>query len=476
MAPSIRGTAVVNTPEFARVEEYYQDADVRARIHEYCGGTRGVDPTAAYLSALYPDGTRYLTWERATRVPVSRYDDIVRRGPDLSRALWDTRHLIFVLDLDYLNVDAQADAFLHPAETFVKLEPMYAAIGGVLDRFGIAAFRLMTGRGYHFVGRIPLGHPVTERLAALVRDTPPWHDAVAIRRPAGVTAVMRPLQARAATGLGLLTEYLAHLSMRGVTCQIPVVVNGTVVGRGERGRECVSLDFSYAGDPLDVRTIRVGFGAYQWHRFRPDIFGEAAQLPALAALPRGRRPLIPMLVAGRDLAVARRAARKKSARLPDVSAGIARLLARYRRSRLAVFHRRFLDVRGDGQPQPLGELPPCVKRAFARPNDLLLKPEFLQHVVRALMSRDWSPREIADAVAACYAADWNWGPRWTWMDRQTRADFDVRVFAGMIVTGLDRMPDFNCASSHEKDVCPGVGCSYDLRLDRDRLLALMDRS
>jgi hypothetical protein len=86
------------------------------------------------------------------------------------------------------------------------------------------------------------------------------------------------------------------------------------------------------------------------------------------------------------------------------------------------------------------------------------------------MAREWTPRQIADAVAGCYAADWNWGTRWTRMHRQTRADFDVRVFAGMIVTGLDRMLDFNCVSAQEKGICRGTGCAYDLREDRDRLL------
>ena len=55
------------------------------------------------------------------------------------------------------------------------------------------------------------------------------------------------------------------------------------------------------------------------------------------------------------------------------------------------------------------------------------------------------------------------------MDRHTRADFDVRVFAGMLATGLDTLVDFNCASAQEKDICPRTGCPFDLRVDRDRL-------
>ena len=46
----------------------------------------------------------------------------------------------------------------------------------------------------------------------------------------------------------------------------------------------------------------------------------------------------------------------------------------------------------------------------------------------------------------------------------------------MIATGLDTMIDFNCVSAQEKQICPGVGCAHDLRVDRERvLLAQVDR-
>jgi hypothetical protein len=456
------------------VQEYYRDPDVRLRILEYCGGGLTSAPTAAYIGALHPDGAPHLTWDRATRLPPDHLDAAVSLAPDFARSLWDTRHLLFVIDLDYLNVDAQAAAFLHPADTFVNLEPTFNVIGRLLTAFGVHAFRLITGRGYHFAGRIPLTDPVAAALARLVPEVPGWYPDVDARRVAHVDAEMTPEQARAATGLGLLTEYLSHMVLRRAAdvSRIPVVVNGTVVGRGPRGRECVSFDFSHAGDPLDVRMIRVAYGTYQWHRFRPDIFGDtvASDIRPLAVIPRGARSLISILLGGRELQTGRSLARLTAARLPDVSVGIARVLARYRRSRLARFHRHFAEP-DEVSPSPAGDLPPCVANAFARPNDLLLKPEHIQHVVRALMAREWSPRRIADAVAACYSRDWNWGDRWTRMHRKTRADFDVRVFAGMIITGLDQMRDYNCVSAQEKGICPGIGCSYDLRDDRVALLS-----
>ena len=52
-----------------------------------------------------------------------------------------------------------------------------------------------------------------------------------------------------------------------------------------------------------------------------------------------------------------------------------------------------------------------------------------------------------------------------------RAEFDVRVFAGLVATGLDRMVDYNCVSAQQKGVCPGTGCAHDLRIERECLLS-----
>ena len=127
----------------------------------------------------------------------------------------------------------------------------------------------------------------------------------------------------------------------------------------------------------------------------------------------------------------------------------------------------------EGRPRPLnpGEVPPCVAAPLFRPNDLLLKPEFIQHVVRHLLSRGWNAAQVAALVQQKYEADFGWGDRWTRMDPQTRAEFDVRVFAGLLATGADPLIDFNCVSAQEKRVCPRRGCPYDLRRDRDRLTA-----
>jgi len=457
---------------------YYADPVVRARMLESCGGSTSSPPTAVYVALMGrgPDGV--LTWDHPLRLPAEHLSAGWALGEDVSRSLWDRRNLLFLFELDYLNVDRPAEPFLHPAEVLLRMEPAYRAAATFFRRHGLDLQPIVSGRGYHFVGQVPLDDPLVDRLAANAPDVPDWHATWAARMPRGLDGDLPPRQARAAEGLNLLLEYAAHrvLVQAHRSSPIPVMLNGTIVGQGPRGRECVSIDFSHAGDPLDVRHVRTTFSTYRWHQLRPDLFGpEAASLPALAIVPRTSRSLMPVLEAGHDLATARRLARRRSARLPIVSTGIARLLDAYRGSRLRAFHEAFFagwrEAAQRPAPGPPSGLPPCVSAALDQPNDRLLKPEHLQHLVRALLARGWTAPAIAALVRASYEADHAWGDRWRWMHPAARAAFDVRVFAGLLETGGDSLTDFNCVSAQEKNLCPLGGCAYDLRQDRDRLAA-----
>lgn len=439
------------------VAEYIGDAHVRARIVEFCGATGGRRPTAAYLAALGP----------------------AQHGepPDLARSLWDLDHLLFFLQLDYVNADHPEEPFVHPADVLLKLEPAYRACRAVFDALDLNLMSIATGRGYHFVGQIPLDAIVIEALASLGGETPAWHAGHLARRPRGLTAAITSRHARAATGLGLLIEHTAHLILaRSWTSSIPVVLNGTRVGTGLSGRECVSIDFGHVGEPLDTVRIRTAFSPYRRHQYRPDLFGsKVAALPPLVALPREQRPLVTLLTDGRGLGVGREAARTSRTSLPDVKAGIVRLLGDYLRSPLAAFHREFLDERRElVEPLPdwrAARLAPCVAAPLERPRDLLLKPEHVQHVVRGLLAKSWTAAQIAAVIRQKFDEPHGWGDQWKRSDPRTRADFDVRVFAGLVATGADELVDFNCVSAQEKDICPRVGCPLDLRIERDRLKA-----
>jgi len=440
----------------AAVAEYFGDAHVRARIAEFCGATDGRRPTAAYLTGLGPAAPN-------------------GEPPDLARSLWDLEHLVFFLQLDYINADRPEDPFVHPADALLKLEPAYRACRAVFDEFELDLLSIATGRGYHFVGQIPLDAIVIEALASLGGETPAWRAGYPNRRPRGLTATITARHARAATGLGLLIEHAAHLILaRSWTSAIPLVINGTRVGTGLPGRECVSIDIAHVGEPLDMVRVRTAFSPYRRHQYRPDLFGsKVSAIPPLVALPRNDRPLVTFLTDGRGLEVGRQAARTANTAVPDITGGIGRLLGDYLRSPLAAFHREFFAKRREMKmPVPdrsADGLPPCITAPLERPNDLLLKPEHLQHLVRGLLARGWAAPEIAALVQQKFEEPHGWGGRWARSDPRTRADFDVRLFAGLVATGADELVDFNCVSAQEKDVCPRVGCPHDLRVDRDRL-------
>jgi hypothetical protein len=457
--------------------EYYRRVAVHERIRQYCGGGGSRPLTCQRLTALRPDQPMPM-WETASTYPADALDDLLAAGADIARSLWDTQHLLFHLDLDYHNVDEPSEPFTHPVEVFFKLEPVYRACRRVLAHFGLAPLALMTGRGYHFTGRIPLGNVVVDRLAALAHDTPAWHATLPERQPWATLNALDERHARAYVGIGLIVEYLAHLILRQASrhSSIPVVFNGTDVGAGEHGRECASLDFSYAGDPLDIRYIRAAFSTYQLHEFRPDIFGtRASSLPPTVAVPRANGSFARLATEARLPAVAARLAARSDTRLPLVADGVARLLTDYLASPLAAFHEQFY-VTKPVPPETWAEtydqldthdLPPCVAWPLHEPNDLLLQPARLQHLTRGLIAQGWQPRHIAGLVHSRYAQDHRWGPRWSRMDPQTRAEFDVRVFAGLIATGLDGGVDYNCVSAQEKGLCPwAADCHRDLRNDR----------
>jgi hypothetical protein len=453
--------------------EYYADAHVRARIVEYCGGTVNQPATAIYLSSMTAGDRPFVTWDMAPRRPAAALDALLDAGADIARSAWDTGSLLLHIDLDYQNVDNAGEAYHHPADVFMKIEPAYRASRHVFDRHGLQMLALVTGRGYHFTGRIPLASPVVDDVASLSPHPPAWLATVESRRREWPTPPISERHARAYVGAGLLAEFLAHQILRRARHRspLPVVLNGTVVGTGDVGRECLSIDLSYAGDPMDVRHMRVAFGAYQKHRFRPDLTGPASAYPPIIAVPRGRESLEHMLCHTRDLRHAARLARTASAALPDTSDGVRRLLAGYRQSRLAAFHRTYLAEPVPAElPALRPGLPRCVTHPLAYPNDLLLQPTIIQHVTRLLVAEGIAPRAVAALVQSKYEADHGWGPRWTWMDAATRAAFDVRVFSGLLLAGVDQGTDLNCRSAQEKGICPGGECGLDLRLVRARLL------
>jgi hypothetical protein len=102
----------------------------------------------------------------------------------------------------------------------------------------------------------------------------------------------------------------------------------------------------------------------------------------------------------------------------------------------------------------LNALPPCARHLMVFPNDLLLKPAGIQLVTRSLLALNWHPRHIAGLIRSKFEDPAHgWGIDWRDYEPATRADFYTRLFAGLHLTGVDQLIDFNCTSTQEKSFC-----------------------
>jgi hypothetical protein len=372
-----------------------------------------------------------------------------------------------------VNFDFPGEPYIDPDRAFYLQGPVVDAIKDFLFSQGIRPLHLLSGRGHHFVWQIRRDSECFLKLADLGRVPKTLSRAYATPQPpAG--EVVDPSLGRAFAGLGMVIEYVAQqvLAIAGPRSEIPVQMMAVEVGNGQLGREIVSFDISEYGDPLAARHIRIPFSAYLKAQRMKEYVGEqvVAGMPPLFEI-----PLVEMQEAQAAQVMRRpeqvaKLARHADARIPDQTSAMERLVAEYLRSPLADFHNWFYSQEPHGpdawpstyHQTPLDSLPACVQTVLQRPNDVLLKPAAVQHLVRVFSALGWHPRHIAGLIWSAYEKDDHWGQRWSEMDPCWRADFYTRVFAGLIFTGADRLVDFNCVSHQEKGYCPYSGCPHNL--------------
>ena len=457
------------------IREYYAESAVRDRIAQYCGGHQ-IDPesfTAEYLSGVSEDQQidRY-TEEYFLSTSRSSFFWLLEQDMDIFRAVWDRNATLGILDVEYYNLVYPGEAYFKPREVFSTLEPLYESILRVFSSFGFRVLPIMTGQGYHFVFQVGFASPVHRKLAALGPLNPILEQKY--HYPQGMRCRPVPQNVGLAfEGMGRLMEYLAHLIITDLGKKyrgIPVMCTDVSVGQA---REAIALDLSMYGDPLHTRDVRCPFSTYQKHRVLKDKFGDRAsqEIATLVTLPRTPdMSLSKMLHLRHDFDACCRFARHTETAIPESSAGVNALIRSYRASKLFRFHHFFDSAQHDSPDAwpstydrlELEKLPPCVAHCLAQPNDHLLKPTNLQTLTRVLLKMGWHPKHIAGLVRSKFERDYGWGNQWERYDASTRADFYVRLFAGLLDTGLDREEDLNCFSHAEKGYCLTPGCGWNL--------------
>jgi len=412
-------------------QDYYRTPAVRSRILEFLGGDT---PAAATCEFITADGIGQPV--RTPRIPGELFDRL-DEGLDICRSLWDRESLIAHLDVEYVNFDFAAEAYLDPARTFLMQEPVARAILRVLQYHGIQALHVLSGRGHHFAWRIERDSEVFKILAAM-------GEKAFIGDPAPTSPRNGrdyPEIAHAFAGLGLVMEFLGRLVMELARpdSEIPVELTAVEVAPSARGREMVSIDLSEYGDPLYTRTVRVPFSAYlkPWQQLYAVGSNNISKIGPIIFVPVDGLDIRQAMVVMRDPALAARLAEKLSARITDQTFGTASLIRHYRGSALRRYHEYFYSSMHDAPERwhstydcaPLGDLPVEARNALMFPNDLLLKPAGIRSVTECLLSRGWHPRHIAGLIRSKFERDYGWGQQWIEYSPAMRADFYVRIFS-----------------------------------------------
>ncbi len=454
------------------MKAFYDDVAVRHRLTEFLGGDTLEKATANYIT--HADGHAFS--QRETHAPTD-LEWFLEKRLDIARSLGDSRSLLVHLDVEYVNFDSVAEAYLDPWRAFELQDPVVRAIESLLLGWGICPLHLITGQGHHFVWRVALYSDLASRLAALAPD----HELIAacFRRVSPSCQADHALYAQQAyAALALVMEYVAHRvkEQAAPLCPVPVELTAVHVGPVATGRrEIVSIDISEYGDPLHTRMIRMPFTNYlkPWVNGMAKTLGLEHEIPAITAIPLYEMD-VPQAIKVRQVkSEVRELARRACVRIPEKSEGTAKMLDEYLASRLREFHEYFYQAHHDPKESwpltygrtPLETLPPCCRHIVEYPNDLLLKPAGMQLVTRCLLSAGWHPRHIAGFIRSKFEdSSFGWGVDWTTYDAATRADFYTRVFAGLYATGLDKLVDLNCTSTREKGFCfpPKAGtCSLE---------------
>ena len=455
--------------------QYYRSAAVRGRVREFLGRDSSGKPTCRYL---VKGGTRALRLHE--HYPVEALDAFLDEGDEIARSLWDAGSLIADFDVEYVNFDRPAEAFLNPARAFALQEPTREAIAHLLAGYGISPLHLLSGRGHHFIWQIARGSPAFQYLANLGHGTPSLWQTIA-DHPAPDSTLAPIESARAFAGLGQVMEFLAHrvkeIAVR--ASEIPIELTAVEVGPSARGREMVSLDISEYGDPLTVRLLRVPFSVYlkPW-QLRGAIADEVlSEMDPLFVIPTAGMTMPEALPVMRSGEMVARLAETASAVIPDASTGTMRLIAEYESSPLRKFHEDFYAQEHEPPERwaatydraPLDHWPACGRLIVEQPNDLLLRPACIRRVVRILLALGWHSRHIAGLIRSKYEGHFGW-TQFTGCDPATRADFYVRMFAGLFATGRDDLIDFNCISAQEEGLCFFTDCNDNLLRFREAAL------
>lgn len=438
---------------------YYRSAAVRARIAEYCGGLLDRPDTFSSWRIAGYGGERRLGEPDGGPTPVAKTDlaRLFAEGADVCRSLADFGGTLLQLDVDYVDPAAPSEPYRHPEVVLPRLFPVRRVLGELFAANGLHPRVVLTGRGYHFTVRAPLGSPLQSSLVEIGAIG----DSMAAKLPRhGLEPALAGSLARGHEGAGRVLEHLVHLALHRLKGHTDVETTlADLPPPGDAPFVC--LDLTAYADPLFERYSRCAFSSNQ----KAGVQGTCPERPFVYTLPCGHEPIPELLSVRKDALAAAAWAETTACAIPDVR-DAPELIAAYRGSAVGRFHEAFYAGPRIGPAQwPFTydrltehELPACVRTPLDHPNPLLLRPVFLRSIALTLWGLGWHPRSIAGIVASRFEQAHGWQPTFQRYDAQSRAEFYVRLFCGALVDGLDHAADFTCETQAARGVCEGLRC------------------
>jgi len=443
--------------------DFYSKKIIRKRIEEFIGDAQYIVGYGRYLKDK--DGVPFRSFERY------ELDFILSKGLDVYRSVWDMNSVLAILDVEYFNLDYPGEVYLKPERVFGILEDVYRVIMEEFSKYKITPLTTVTGQGYHFVFKISKKNSSYKELEKVGYVSPTLEERYKMIRGRKRRPVSRR-EGRSFDGMGRILEYFTHKVIKRLKdggFKFPLQITDVAVGRGEVGREAISIDLSMYGDPIYMRDIRTPFSFHQKHKV--DIWKVGRHVsegvPVQIAIPRNNASISKILKLRRNPEKAVKYAYFHKTEIPDFSEEFLNLISDYKNSSLYLFHKEFdsfsYKKKEDYERFDLRNLPSCLSYTISFPNPNLLKPTNLQTITRVFMKLGWHPKEIAGFVAFKFEnPEFNWHEDWRKYDPQTRANFYIRIFSSLIKCGIDGELDLNCISHQEKGYCIRPWCGWNL--------------
>ena len=378
-----------------------------------------------------------------------RYNDIIDAmgdGVDLHRSNLDFKRSILMIDLEYGNQNYPGEIFHNPLGSFQKLEPTRAAVKNMLDENNVSYIETMTGQGYNFTMGVPRNSQTYASLLKVGEQMRVLPESAAKRlqhkqsRYGNVPLIEDHI---VSTAFGRINDYIFD-SIR----DTPGLIMRTTDLFDNP--EIAIFDSTQHAYLLSRRAFRTVFSLHQKSRMHPKYNYHG---PAIVTLPVDGIPLEDRIQIRQDernsYARAVDIARNSTGEIPNTD--LTNLITNYLFSNTAKKHLEFAEKLGfsdseftlpflkansmnwDIPPMPdwslIGGLniDPKLWDVFAHPNDEMLKPTNIRHIIGELSSKGVADTEIISLLAQKYNENHGWTVDVTKTDPILKAEYWVRT-------------------------------------------------